>query len=122
MNKKGMLTLLVLGSPIWLSLLISAFAAALSLYVSLWAVIISLWAGFAALAGGAVGVLLGGISLLFFNPIFPGLAMIGAALACAGLAIFFFMGCKLATKGLVWLTKRMVFGIKNAFVRKGGTA
>ena len=34
---------LVLGSPIWLSLLVAAFAVVLSVYVSLWSVIISLW-------------------------------------------------------------------------------
>ena len=35
------IVLLVLGSPIWISLLIAAFAVILSLYISLWALIIS---------------------------------------------------------------------------------
>ena len=56
------IVLLALGSPIWLSLLIAAFAVALSLYASLWAVIVSLWAVFVsvavtALSSVAVGVL-----------------------------------------------------------------
>lgn len=38
------IVLLVLGSPIWLSLLISVFAIALSLYAVLWALTASLWA------------------------------------------------------------------------------
>ena len=38
------IALLVLGSPIWLSLLIAVFAVALSLYIVLWALTLSLWA------------------------------------------------------------------------------
>ena len=54
----GEIVLLALGSPIWLSLAIAAFAVILSLYISLWAVIVSLWAVFVSLAAGsACGVL-----------------------------------------------------------------
>ena len=49
----GETVLLVLGSPIWLSLLISLFAVVLSLYVSLWAVLVSIWSVFVALIGSA---------------------------------------------------------------------
>ena len=44
------ITLLCVGSPIWLSLLISAFAVVISVYASAWSVLISLWASFAAFA------------------------------------------------------------------------
>ena len=44
------IVLLVLGSPIWLSLGIAAAAVILALYVSLWSVIVSLWAVFGSLA------------------------------------------------------------------------
>ena len=40
----GEIILLILGSPIWISLCVAAFAVVLSLYISLWAVIVSLWA------------------------------------------------------------------------------
>lgn len=114
------IALLVLGSPIWFSLLIVAVSVVFSLYVALWAVIFSLWAVFVSLAGSAFGVIIGGIYLSFFHPIFTGLALVGAGLVCAGLSILFFLGCKAATKGLLVLTKKMLFGIKNAFVKKGG--
>ncbi|MBQ2388268.1 MAG: DUF1700 domain-containing protein [Clostridia bacterium] len=55
----GEIVLLVLGSPIWLSLGIAAFAIILSLYISLWAIIISLWAVFGSLVGCAFGGVLG---------------------------------------------------------------
>ena len=49
-HKAWEIVLLVLGSPIWLSLLISVAAVILSLYVSLWSVIVALWASCIALA------------------------------------------------------------------------
>ena len=49
------IVLLILGSPLWLSVLIAIFAVIFSFYVCLWAVIISLWASFVAIIGGAIG-------------------------------------------------------------------
>ena len=46
------------------------------------------------------------------------LALIGASLACAGIAIFLFFGCREATKGTAKLAKVIVLGIKKAFIRK----
>ena len=47
------ITLIAVGSPIWLSLLVAAFAVIISLYASMWAVVISLWAAFASFAACA---------------------------------------------------------------------
>lgn len=44
------IVLLVLGSPIWLSVLIAVFAVIFAVYVVIWSVIISLWAILASLA------------------------------------------------------------------------
>lgn len=112
------IVLLVLGSPIWFSLLISAFAVALSLYVVLWSVVVSLWSVFVALAASVLGVLGGGVVFLCYGHIFSGLACIAASLACAGLSIFAFVGCKAATNGAAWLTKQSFIAIKMACMRK----
>ena len=112
------IVLLVLGSPIWLALLISAFAVALSLYVVLWSVVVSLWSVFVALAASVLGVLAGGVVFLCSAHTFSGLACIAAALVCGGLSIFAFFGCKAATKGAAWLTKQSVVAIKQACLRK----
>ena len=86
--------LLILGSPIWLSLLIALFAVGLSLYASLWAVIISLWAVAIAVIVSAIGCfVLGAFCCLHVNGL-TGLAAIGAGCVCAGLAIVFCLGCK----------------------------
>lgn len=112
------IVLLVLGSPIWLSLLIAVFAVALSLYVVLWSVVVSLWSVFVALAASALGVLVGGVVFLCYSYTSAGLVCIAASLVCAGLSIFAFYGCKAATKGGGWLTKKMALFIKTCFIRK----
>ena len=112
------IVLLVLGSPIWLSLAIAAFAVILSLYVVLWSVIVSLWACFGALVGCAVGGVAAGAVFAALGNVPSGIATIGAGSACAGLSILFFLGCKEATRGNIWLTKRLALGIKKLFVKK----
>ena len=107
----GELVLLVLGSPIWL-------AVVLSLYVSLWAVIASVWSVFAALIGSALGTLVGGVLLLCNGNTSGGLACMAGGLVCAGLSIFAFFGCKAATKGTLRLTKAAVLAVKKRCVRK----
>lgn len=113
------IVLLILGAPIWLSILVAVIAIILSIYISIWAIIISLWAVWGTLIVCAVGVLLA--SVVFFVQGYgaSGVAMIGAGIVCAGLSIFMFYGCKYATKGLVVLTKKVALGIKNCFVKKG---
>lgn len=112
--------LLVLGFPVWFSLLVAAFAVMLALYVVLWAVIVSFWSIFAALIGSAVGGVLGGVGFMCGGYVSSGLAVIAAALVCGGLSIFTFYGCKAASKGAVWLTKKMMLGIKKSMIRKEG--
>ena len=108
------IVLIVLGSPIWLSLLIAAFAVVISLYVSLWAVIISLWAVFASLVGCALGGLVAGLGFILFGNHLTGIAMIGAGIVCVGLSIFLFCGCKAATNATLVLTMKIPHWIKNA--------
>ena len=101
------IVLLALGSPIWLSLLISVFAVVFSLCVSLWAV-------FGSLVACAFGGIISGIVIVFGENIFSAIALISAGFVCAGLSILFFFVCKLATKGAVLLTRF----IKNLVVKK----
>lgn len=96
--------LLILGAPLWVPLLISAFAIVLSVYISVWAVIISLWAVFGSVVVCAFGCLISGIALTFGSHPLAGIALICAGAVCAGISILLFVGCKLATKGLLLLT------------------
>lgn len=110
--------LLVLGSPIWLSLLIAVIAVMFSLYVVLWSVIISLWAVFASLIVCAFGCIVVGIGFAVGISGLAGVAVIGAGIVCAGLSIFMFCACKAATKGAAILTKKLALWIKNCFIKK----
>ena len=110
--------LIILGSPLWAPLLIAAFAVVLSLYVSLWAVIVSLWSVFASFIGVAIGSIGAGIGFCIGLRSFAGIPLIGAGFICAGLSIACFFGCRAATKGIIWLTKRIALGIKRGFMRK----
>lgn len=114
------ITLLILGSPIWISLGISAVAVILSLYISLWAVIICLWAVFGSLIGCSFGAIITGVLFTCKGNVLTGIATIGIGIFCAGLSIFMFYGCKLATKGLLVLTKKLALCIKNSFIKREG--
>lgn len=114
----GEIVLLVLGSPIWLSLGIAAFAVILSLYISLWAAIFSLWAVFVSFAACSIGSVMACVNLTVGGNGASGLAMLAAGIVCAGLTIFMFYGCKAATKGTLILTKKMAIWIKNCFIKK----
>lgn len=112
------IVLLVLGSPIWLSLLAATLVIILSLYAVLWSVAISLWAAFGSVAGCAIGGIVAGIVFAMSGNGLTGIAMIGAGIFCAGLSIFLFYACKAVTKGTIILAKKICFGIKRCFVKR----
>lgn len=111
--------LIILGFPVWFSLLAAAFAIALSVYVSLWAVIISLWAVFGSLVGAAFGGIISGIVFTLGAKVPSGLVTIGAALVLAGLSIFMFYGCKAVTEYVVAFTKKTATWFWGLIARKG---
>ena len=111
------IVLLALGSPIWLSFIISAFTVFISIYLSAWAVIVSLWAVFASLAVSSFAGLAGGVTLSISHGA-SGLALIGASLMLAGITVFSFFGCREATRAIISLTKICLLGIKRLFVKK----
>ena len=113
------IVLLILGSPIWLSLIIAVMAVVFAVYVSLWSVIVSLWASFAAFIGGSLGGFMASAILFATGQnIYAAFVMLAAAIFLVGFSILFFFVCKLSTKGMVWLTKKITFFIKSCFLRK----
>ncbi|MBR3591321.1 MAG: DUF1700 domain-containing protein [Clostridia bacterium] len=110
---------LILGSPIWLSLLIAAIAVVVSVYVSLWAAVVSLWACEAAFCGSALGGAIASVCLFASEgDIFAASIMVAAALVLIGISILFFFVCRASTKGMVLLTKKLTLRIKSCFLRK----
>ena len=112
------IVLLAVGSPIWLALGISALAVICSLYLALWSVLISFWSVFASLAAGGLAGFMVGAVLTVGGTFQTGVALIGAGLVLAGLSVFTFIGCRAATKGTLFLTKKIALWIKNLFIKK----
>ncbi len=112
------IVLLVLGFPVWGSVLIALLSALFAVYVVLWLLVVAVAAVFAAVAGSAVGLLvMGAVSFGVHTPV-HGALYIGAALILAALAIFLFLAVRGAVKGAVFCTKRIVLWIKSMLVRK----
>ena len=113
----GQLLLLVLGSPLWLSLLIAAFAVVFSLYVTIWSLLVSLWAVFISfLVSGICTFIIGIYCLFVFPPI--GLVSVGTGLILTGLGIMLFFATNAATSGTVLLSKNIAKRIRGCFAKK----
>lgn len=112
------IVLLVLGSPIWLSLLVAFFVVIFSVYIALWAIVIVLWSVFGSLAIGAVTGVASGIAYAVCSHVFTGLIVIAGSLICGGISILLFFGCMGATKGTYVLLKKFLLWIKRHFIKK----
>lgn len=111
--------LLIIGSPIWISLLLSVLAVLLSVYAAVWSIVIALFAVVAALA-------LSGAALIITSPFllmesFPkAMLAFGASLVCIGMSIFLFYLSVLCATLLIRFTVWTAQKIKHVFVKKGG--
>lgn len=110
--------LLIVGFPIWFSLLVAVIAIAIALYASIWAVIISLWAIDLAL----IICLFSTPFLLDFYPfqgnILKACVCFGAVLVLVGLSLLFYLLSKHLTIFVIKLTKKSIIGVKNLFIKK----
>ena len=112
------IVLLAAGAPLWLTLLLSAFAIFVTIAVlaaagtfTLCAVDLSLLLlGIAGVLGGIV-LSSGGFSL--------GAFVVGAALVLLGLSIFLYMGCKCVVKSFAWSFKRLWYGVRSLSTKRG---
>lgn len=113
------IVLLILGSPIWLSLIVSGFAVLLSVYLSIWAIVISLWACEVSFIGGILGGIVSACIICATGQnVYAGAVMLAAGLFLVGFSILFFFVCKAATSCMVWISKKMLLWIKSLFLRK----
>jgi uncharacterized membrane protein len=114
------IVLLILGSPIWISLLAAGFSIVISIYAVIWSIVASVWAIGVSLAASVFGCILLMVFLFMTGNVTVGLAALAVALFCAGLSIFTFFGSKYVTIGAAILTKKSVQWIIRLFKRKDG--
>jgi len=101
------IVLLILGSPVWLPLLLAGAAVVAAVYVVMWAVVISLYALTLSFAAGALSGVLVGIVHLVSGKAAQALTLIGLGLACAGFAILAFHLSNLTARGVLAVGKRI---------------
>ncbi len=110
--------LLVVGFPIWFSLLAALFSVAISLYVALWGSAIVCVSLIAASAGVAIGGLIAGVAAGFGGAFSHSAICLGATLLGAGLSVFLFVASKWSIRGMLFLTKKMAIGVKKLFTKE----
>lgn len=110
--------LLVLGSPIWLSLGIAVLAVIFACCVSIWAIVVALWAVFAALAAGSLAALAGCVVLAVRGHVVTGVAALAAGLVSIGLTIFLLFAGKGCTLGVWQATGLAGRWMKNCLMKR----
>lgn len=116
------IVLLVLGSPVWVPLVISAVIVMLSIYLVIWAVVLCVYAADVSMAAGVIfGVISAGVFLNSGN--IEGVPFsVGTGLVCAGLAVLLFFLSIAVTKGVIRLSGRILLWIKSLFIGKEKTS
>jgi uncharacterized membrane protein len=113
----GEIVLLVLGAPLWIPLLLAGIIVILAIYISFWSIIFSLYVA-------DLSVFISGLAGLIVAAIKPGgplgaLFYAGCGIALIGVAILLFFGFNQVTKGLLFISKMIILGIKKMFVGGG---
>lgn len=113
------LILIILGSPIWLSLLIAGFAVVISIYIVIWALVISLWAIFGGIIVTALGCFILGILEFIITDFKMGLIYLSLTLICLGIGVLLYCGALALIKLVVKMTKKMFLLLKMSFIKRG---
>ena len=113
------IVLLVLGAPLWLSLLITALAVVFAVYVTLWSVMLALFATGIGLLAGCLGGVIGFFVMLFGGNPAQAWLLLGGALICGGAGALLCLSLGSLTKGILKCGKAILTGIKSLFAGKG---
>ncbi len=112
------IVLIVLTSPVWISLLIAAFIIMISAYIVIWSLLISLWSIEVIFTFGSVYIAVYAVVFIAQSRFLQCTAYLGASAALVGISILMFFVCKGAFKAAIMLTKKVAEGTKLIFIRK----
>lgn len=116
---------LIIGSPLWLSILIVAAVIVLSVYIVMWSVVLVMYALTLSLAtillAGLVSIVFSFLGSFgsFGSVIISDIAQLGIGLFCGGLSILMFFASNYLARIVVVLGKKILLGIKRCFIGKG---
>lgn len=112
------IVLLVLGFPVWFPILISLVSVVFSVYLTLWIIVITLYAVDLSLAVACIASIASAFVAFIGGEPLVGLASIGSFMVCGALSVLMFFGCGYVVKGVVFVTRKMLLGIKSCFIGK----
>lgn len=115
-----LVVLLVLGAPIWLSLLLGGIITAFALYITLWFVVLSLAIVDLSFGIMAIAGIVCGIIQLCMGEFLQAALFVGIGLIFLGLSIFLFFGWWYAGKGIGILTLKGIKKLISSFKNKKG--
>ncbi len=110
--------LLVLGAPVWVPIILALCSVVLSCYLVVWVMIISLYALDLSVAFSGLAMVVTAFVALVQGQFAVFGMMFGCGLMAVGLSILLFFGFNLVTKGILWLSKKILIGIKGLFIKK----
>ncbi len=99
------IVLLILGSPIWLSMLLSLFAVLLSCFLMLWVMVAVCYILVLSLAVVFLAGLVGSVLFWVQGQAAQGFVLLGSGLICGGIAVFLLLGSNYFTLGACKLSK-----------------
>ena len=103
-------TLAILGSPVWIPLLIAFAAVAAAVYICIWALALCVWIVTVAIGGVGVVALILAVSGVIIGHIPYALAMTGVGLAFIGSVLFLGAGA--------WAVSKQIVRLSTLWVRK----
>ncbi len=117
-RKVSGIVMLALSSPLWLPLLVSAFALFVGVYALLWGCVIYLWACDFVLGVLSVGSLIVTIPNFVSVGFSSGILYIGSAFAFAGASVLFFFVCRFVTVFFFKVSLRFLRYTKSLIIGK----
>lgn len=112
------IALIVLGSPVWVSLAFAAVMVLLAFYLLLWAAVAVLFAAVLAFGCSVIAALVGMITFFAVGNAISGVFMLGMCAVCAGFAILTVLFSGFIAKKVAVCGKKIILGIKRCFVGK----
>ena len=112
--------LLVLGSLIWLPLLLAVIVVIFAVYIVIWSVVVCVYAVDVSLAAGGIAGFVGLFVYYAAGNIAGGLMFAGAGFTCIGLSILLFFASNQIAKGILFLSGKIIGWIKSLFIKREG--
>ena len=108
------IALLVIGSPVWVPIVLSLIITGLSIYMTFWIIILSLYVTDLLLfLSGILGIV---AAFMQTNGFATGLFLSGIGITLTGVSVLLFFGFNQITKWMFILSKKFLLWLKKLFV------